>query len=149
MFALCVALALTGCQTSRARYSGPLIARPANCVDIDFPIYFEGGSASVTREADRRIVDASQRANGCRVTGIDVMGLADAPGAPEVNYLLSQRRAKAVAEALRRRGFRAVEPNEGAAGAINATAASGAERPLRRRADVAIHLAPRTAPASH
>ena len=103
----------------------------------------------MTREAERRIADASQRAIGCRVTGIDVMGLADAAGAPEANYLLSQRRAKAVAEALRQRGFTAVAPYEGAAGAINATSASGAERPLRRRADVSIHLAATTAPASH
>ena len=133
--------ALAGCQTTRKPYHGPLIARPEACADIAFPIYFEPDSAAVTREAERMIADAHNRVGSCTVTRIDVMGLASAPGAPDANLLLSQRRAQAVSEALRRHGFGAVEPNEMAAGDINAVAASGAHRPLRRRADVSIHLA--------
>ncbi|MGH7022301.1 MAG: OmpA family protein [Caulobacteraceae bacterium] len=149
LLALGAAISLAACQTTKPRYAGPLIQAPANCVDINFPIYFEPDSASVTREADRMIAAARERAAPCRVTGIDVLGLADAPGAADANYVLSQRRAKAVAKALRRQGFADADFHEAAAGAINATTASGASRPVRRRADVSIHLTSRTAPGGH
>jgi outer membrane protein OmpA-like peptidoglycan-associated protein len=142
---LCLLLALGGCQSAPTRPVGPLIQAPRNCVDVDFPIYFEPRSATVTRQADRLIVAARDQARGCRVTGIVVVGLADAPGSPGANLELSRRRANAVTAALHRRWFPNAEFREGAVGAAGASTATGADRPLRRRADVSIHLAPRPA----
>lgn len=139
--ALCLVLALCGCQSVQRRPARALIQAPQNCVDINFPIYFEPRSAAVTREADRLIAAARGQALGCQVTGIVVIGLADAPGSPGANLELSSRRAKAVAAELHRRGFTDAEFREAAVGAAGASTAAGADRPLRRRADVSIHLA--------
>jgi outer membrane protein OmpA-like peptidoglycan-associated protein len=94
----------------------------------------------VTQEADRLISAARDQARGCHVTGIVVVGLADAPGSPDANLELSRRRANAVTAALHRRWFPNAEFREGAVGAAGASTAAGADRPLRRRADVSIHL---------
>lgn len=139
--ALCVMLALCACQSANRRPVGPLIQAPQNCVDINFPIYFEPRSAAVTREADRLISAAREQARGCHVTGIVVVGLADAPGSPGANLELSRRRANAVTAALHRRWFPNAEFREGAVGAAGASTTAGTDRPLRRRADVSIHLA--------
>jgi peptidoglycan-associated lipoprotein len=143
LLTLALAGAVAGCATSTPHHA-PLIASPANCVDIRFPIYFEEGSAAVTHEAERLIIDAQRRAAGCGVTQIEVLGLADAPGTPQSNLELSQRRAEAVTDALGRHGFAKALVQQGAAGDVGATAASGAARPVRRRANVTIHLAPAT-----
>ncbi len=141
--ALCLVLALCGCQSVQRRPVGPLIQAPQNCVDVNFPIYFEPRSATVTQEADRLITAARDQARGCQVTGIVVVGLADAPGSPDANLQLSRRRANAVTAALHRRWFPNAEFREGAVGAAGASTAAGADRPLRRRADVSIHLVAR------
>jgi peptidoglycan-associated lipoprotein len=136
-----LALALAGCAT-RSPHTGPLVAAPASCADIRFPIYFEERSAEVTREAERLIVDAQRRTAGCAVTRIDVLGLADAPGTPQANLELSQRRAEAVTDALGRHGFAKALVQQSAAGDVGAVAASGVARPVRRRANVTIHVSP-------
>jgi outer membrane protein OmpA-like peptidoglycan-associated protein len=133
-------LALAGCQTERP--PAPVIAPPPSCHDIDFSIYFEPGSAGITREAAQLISSARDRAQGCRVTGIVVVGLADAKGARGANLELSKARADSVSRFLAASGFSNVEFREGAAGAAGAATPAGAQKPLRRRADVAIHLAP-------
>jgi peptidoglycan-associated lipoprotein len=139
--ALCLVLALWGCQSVQRRPVGALIQAPPNCTDINLPIYFDPRSAAVTREADRLISAARDQARGCQVTGIVVVGLADAPGSPDANLELSRRRANAVAAELHQRGFANVEFREAAVGAAGASTPTGADRPLRRRADVSIHLA--------
>jgi len=139
--ALCVVLALCGCQSVQRRPVRALIQAPQNCTDINFPIYFEPRSATVTREADRLIAAAKNQAVGCAVRGIVVVGLADAPGSPGANLALSLRRAKAVAAELHKHGFTEAEFREAAVGAAGASTSTGADRPLRRRADVSIHLA--------
>jgi outer membrane protein OmpA-like peptidoglycan-associated protein len=142
VFALGLLAALAGCATGPTTRHAPLIATPTSCADIHFPVYFEERSASVTPEAERLIVDAQRRATGCTVTRIDVLGLADAPGGPVANMELSQDRAAAVAEALGRHGFPKALVQQAAVGEAGALAPSGAARPLRRRANVTIHLAP-------
>lgn len=139
-------LALVGCATFHKRYAGPLIATPPTCADIAFPVYFEPGSAVVTREAEKMIASARQRSTGCRVTGVDVVGLADAAGAPGANLVLSERRADAVTRALARKGFSAAPVRVAAAGAMDSATAGGEIRPERRRADVTIRVTP-AAPA--
>lgn len=133
-------LALAGCETGPRHYTGPLIATPVACPDIAFPIYFEPGSAAVTREAERMIASARRQAAGCKVTGVDVIGLADAAGAPGANLALSEQRADAVTRALGRNGFSAGPVRVAAAGAMDSSTARGEARPLRRRADVTIRL---------
>ena len=83
--AVALAAAIGGCQNKPARAAGPLILAPPDCGDINFPIYFEPRSAAVTREAAELINVAGARSRGCDVTGIVVIGLADARGAPGAN----------------------------------------------------------------
>lgn len=137
---LIAGMALAGCQTA-PKQQVPLVAPPVVCNDINFPIYFEPGSAAITREAAQLISAARDRAQGCRTTGIVVVGLADARGAPGANLALSKERANSVSRALAGSGFLNVEFSEAAAGASGAATKSGADKPLRRRADVSIHLA--------
>jgi outer membrane protein OmpA-like peptidoglycan-associated protein len=136
-------VALAACHTTQSRRpsTGPLIVATPSCSDINFSIYFEPRSSEVTHEADRLITQARADSRDCDVTGIVVVGLADAPGSPDANLQLSRRRANAVTREMHRRGFTTVEFREKAFGAADAATRSGAERPLRRRADVSIHLA--------
>ena len=84
----------------------------------------------------------ARRLKRCDVTGIDVVGLADAPGGPEINLPLSKARAEAVTALLGRRGFKDLEFRVAAAGDAGAQTASGEARPLRRRVDVTFHVSP-------
>lgn len=139
------AAAIGGCQNKPARAARPLIQAPPDCVDINFPIYFEPRSAAITREAGQLFGLAGERSRGCDVTGIVVIGLADARGAAGANLELSKRRADAVTRELHRRGFTTVEFREKAIGVAGAETQGGDARPLRRRVDVSIHLMNRSA----
>ena len=137
-------IALAGCQTTPKANSGrPLIEAPATCTDFTFPIYFEPRSAEITPEAEKLFAAAQTRARGCDVTGIAVVGLADAPGTVNANLELSKHRVGSVTSALQRHGFTNVEFRAKAAGETDAITNSGDSKPLRRRADVSIHLANR------
>ncbi|RAK56227.1 OmpA family protein [Phenylobacterium soli] len=136
------AASLGGCatvQNARAR----LVRASARCVDQTVQIYFEPQSAALTREGRLVIDQAASQARGCRVTTVDVVGLADAAGAPDANLELSKRRAEAVAAALAANGLPAADFQVGAAGQAGAVTADGKAAPLRRRADVTLHLAAR------
>ena len=74
------------------------------------------------------------------MTSIEVLGLADAAGAPGVNLELSKRRAQSVAAALAANGLPTAEFQVAAGGQDGAVTADG-KAPLRRRADVTLHLA--------
>lgn len=138
-----------GCQNLHApRGRGkPLIQAPLSCSDFTISIYFEAGSAALTRQALALINAASDRTRGCAVTGINVVGLADAVGAPAANLVVSRRRADAVVASLHRRGFNTVAFQEAAAGNEGAQTRAGQAKPERRRADVAFHLAAKPAGA--
>ncbi|MHB8530512.1 MAG: OmpA family protein [Caulobacteraceae bacterium] len=136
---------LAGCKTLQVRRGAVVTALPA-CADFTVQIYFESRSAVLTREA-REVVDAAaRRARRCQVAAIDVLGLADAPGAPAANLALSNGRANAVTKALARRGFPPIAFRVVAAGDVGAQTPSGAEQPLRRRAEVVFHVQPRPRP---
>jgi len=139
---LVAAVALGGCQTvqtARAR----LVKAPPRCVDQTVQIYFAPEAAELTPEGRMVISQAASSARGCRVSGVEVLGLADAAGAPGANLELSRKRADSVAAALAANGLPAAEFKLAAAGQAGAVTADGAARPLRRRADVTLHLAPR------
>lgn len=140
--AMTAATTLGGCATvqdARAR----LVRAPARCVDQTVQIYFEPQSAALTREGRLVIDQAAADARGCRVTAVDVVGLADAAGAPDANLELSRRRAEAVAQALAANGLPPAEFRVGAAGQAGAVTPDGRAAPLRRRADVTLHLSNR------
>ena len=145
----CAALGLAlvaGCQTSKppAAATGPLIQSAASCTDFTQTIYFEAGAANVTAPAERLLSLAASRSRGCEVTGVAIVGLADAIGDRSVNLALSQHRADAVKAALHRHGFDKVEIQTAAAGDAGAQTAAGQDKPVRRRADITFHLSPPT-----
>ncbi len=143
--AAAVAAMAAGCQSAhRASVArGPVIQAPAACGDFKVSIYFESQSAAVTSQADQLIAAAARRARGCDVTGVNVVGLADSLGGADANLALSKARAEAVTRAMRRHGFTTVAFQVAAAGDVGAQTPTGQARPLRRRADVQFHLAPR------
>ena len=141
-------LAVAGCQSARrpGLARRPVIQAPQACADFTVSIYFESQSARITPQAEQLIAAAARRARGCDVTGVNVVGLADSPGDPNANLILSKERAGAVTRALHRRGFTQVAFQVAAAGAVGAETPAGQARPLRRRADAQFHLAPTQAP---
>ena len=140
--AAAVALLTASCEHPPGlRWRGPVVQAPAACADFTVSIYFDAGSAAVTREAADLIRAAAVRARGCAVGGVDVLGLAEVEGDPDATLALSKARADAVTRALARRGFKTVQFQVGAAGDAGAMAGPGRAQPLRRRADVTFHLA--------
>jgi outer membrane protein OmpA-like peptidoglycan-associated protein len=142
---LAAALILAGACTTTSHNAArdKLVATPPRCADQTVSIYFEPYSAEITPEGKMVIAQASQGAAGCKVTAIDVIGLADAQGAPDANLELSKKRADAVAAVLASDGLPAAQFKLGAVGGAGAVTPGGQNRPLRRRADVTLHLAAR------
>jgi outer membrane protein OmpA-like peptidoglycan-associated protein len=138
--AIILALGLGGCtsmNTSRAQ----IVKNPQHCVDQTVQIYFEAESAELTHEGRQVLAAAAAQSRPCKVAGVDVLGLADAVGAPDANLELSKRRAQSVTAALAAAGLPAAEFKVQAIGDVGATTPGG-NRPLRRRADVVLHLQP-------
>ncbi len=121
-------LAVAGCATPSR------VARTNLCEDLKVSIYFDDGSARITRDARQVLVEAAEMRATCALGVVDVVGLADAVGDPQANLALSTQRAKAVTQALGGLGFGNVRIE--AAGASGAATAGGELRPLRRRADL-------------
>jgi len=130
-------VALAGCTTARPK---AYVTAPARCADQVVQIYFEPQVAEITPEGRAVIAAAASQARGCKVTAVDVTGLADAVGAPDANLELSKRRAQSVAAALASAGLPPATFNLAAAGEQGAVTADGKARPLRRRVDVALRL---------
>ena len=112
---------------------------PNACVDFTASLYFERSSARVTREAKDVLNGARGQTKGCEVTGVEVVGLADAVGAPDANLELSKKRALSVTAALAHAGFRDVTISAVAVGEAGSANSAGAV-PLRRRADIIFHV---------
>ena len=139
--AILAATALAGCGATggdRAK----LVKTPVKCADQTVQIYFEPRSAEVTPEG-RSVIDAAAAAlRTCHVRAVEVLGLADAAGAPQANLELSQARALSVSSALAAAGLPAAEFQLAAAGQQGAVTADGKTAPLRRRVDVTLRVAP-------
>ena len=136
------AVGLGGCATVHTARDR-IVQAPAACEDRSVQIYFEADSAEVTSEGRAVISEAAAAARSCAVGSVEVLGLADAAGAPGANMDLSKRRAQSVTAALAAAGLPAAEFRIAAAGQAGATTAAGQTAPLRRRADVVLHLKPR------
>lgn len=136
--ALAAVSMLGACSTMQA---SRVVRAPAHCVDQTVQVYFEPFSSELTPEGASVIKAAADTVRGCRISSIDVLGLADAVGAPDANLELSKERARSVSQALGAAGLPAADMNVAAAGAAGAVTASGKARPLRRRVDVTLHVA--------
>jgi peptidoglycan-associated lipoprotein len=139
ILALGLGSVLAGCGTM-PRGRDRIVRAVPRCVDQTVQIYFEPQSAEVTKEGRAVLAAAAQQSKPCRVTSVDVLGLADNVGAADVSLDLSKRRAESVTAALAAVGLPAGEFKITAVGQAGATTADGRSRPLRRRADVVLHL---------
>ncbi|MDB5422709.1 MAG: outer membrane protein [Phenylobacterium sp.] len=135
-------LSLGACATMKSARDR-IVRAPVGCVDQTVQIYFEPDSAALTREGRAVLNLAAKDSRACKVSGVDVLGLADSAGVADANLELSKRRAQAVTEALTAAGLPAAEFKVAAAGQAGATNSKGDVRPLRRRTDVVLHLSPR------
>ncbi len=134
------ALALGGCSTMTAGRDRIVRATP-RCTDQTVQIYFEQFSADVTKEGRAVLAAAAQQSKPCKVASVDILGLADSVGGtPGSNLDLSKRRAEAVTAALAAVGLPAGEFKITAVGENGSTTADGRSKPLRRRADIILHL---------
>ncbi|HEV2530694.1 OmpA family protein [Phenylobacterium sp.] len=136
------AMALGGCatmQTARAR----LVKATPRCEDQTVQIYFAPDQAELTPEGRMVIAQAASNTRACKILGVDVLGLADGAGQAGANLELSRRRAQSVTAALAANGLPSAEFKMTAAGQAGAVTSGGQAAPLRRRADVTLHLAPR------
>jgi outer membrane protein OmpA-like peptidoglycan-associated protein len=132
-------LGLAGCATPKPK---AYVTTPPRCADQVVQIYFEPQVAEITPEGRAVISAAAAQARGCKVTAVDVTGLADAVGAPDANLELSKKRAQSVAKALAGAGLPTATFSLAAAGEQGAVTAEGKAHPLRRRVDVALRLSP-------
>ncbi|HYD97923.1 MAG TPA: OmpA family protein [Alphaproteobacteria bacterium] len=114
------------------------VARFTPCEDINVAIYFEPASAAINRDGRAVLRGAADQAKGCRVDRVDVVGLADAVGAPDANLALSEKRAASVTKTLHGLGLKDVRV--AAAGESGAIIQTGAVAPMRRRAEVILRL---------
>lgn len=120
-----------------------LVVGESPCVSGRFDVYFVENQARLTDAASLLLRTAADKAKECHVKHVRVLGLADATGTVEANLSLSQRRARAVADALTQAGMPAPAFELNAVGDAGAVNASGADELLRRRAEVFIETSPR------
>lgn len=137
LVALGALLAIGGCQTWLSR---PLVD-DARCADVSAEIYFQPDSAHLGPDAQQLIQAAADQAQGCTVTRVDVLGLADAPGSSSTNLTLSQARAEAVTAALAAARLPAAQFHIQAAGDAGAVTQDGQAQPMRRRVEIVLRLA--------
>ncbi len=132
---------VSGCASLSTLAAGRQIATTPHCTDFFFSVYFAAASDTVTRQARAVIRDAGAHAKGCKVTGIDVVGLSDYRGMSDANLDLAHRRADQIAAALVETGLPSPTFKLSAIGAAGAIADDG-KKPIRRRVDVTIRFAP-------
>ena len=137
-------LAVSACGTG-AMFGerSELIYEPSGCVEQRLDIYFDEGEARIARPAQEMIAMTGERLQGCRIEGVDVIGLASSTGDSASNLTLSERRARAVADALADAGWPSPEFTLSAGGDTGATTDGGLAEPLRRRTVVVVHARPR------
>ena len=139
-----VGLAAAGCSmTTGARDRSELVSEPEICAPQRFEVYFRDGEAGLTDAARHAIGLTATQLQGCEIRKVNVIGLADARGAPNANLDLSERRALAVAEALTAAGWPSPVFSMVVAGESGSVTADGASEPMRRRTEVLVDAARR------
>lgn len=137
--ALAATVALGGCSTLQSARDR-IVRTPPTCVDQTVQIYFEPESADLTPEGLAVINSAAANLQGCKISAVEVLGLADAVGAPQANMELSKRRARSVSQALAASSLPDAEFRLSAAGQAGSVTPEGQAAPLRRRVDVTLHV---------
>ncbi len=135
---------LAGCTTPGLyKKRSDLVSNPAACAAKRFEVYFDQDQARLTTAAREAISLTATQLQGCDVTKVQVLGLADArSGTAAANQSLSERRARSVAEALAGVGLPAPAFEVAAVGAEGAVV-NGVNDPLRRRTEEVIEAQPR------
>lgn len=115
----------------------------SRCADESFPVYFARGSAELNEAARQVIGSASNRVAGCRISSVDVLGIAapDSPGGA-TDAALTQSRADAVARALAAAGLPAPAFDVQVAGSTRPPMRPNRREPLPRRTEVVLHASP-------
>jgi outer membrane protein OmpA-like peptidoglycan-associated protein len=129
-----------GCATAPR----PIAVRAAApvCADVNFPIYFAKGSDTLSEPAHQAILAGAAQVKTCKVSEVDVLGLADVDGPAAANQALSRRRASTVAQALIAAGMPAPLFDVEGLGESGARTVHGHRAILQRKAEVDIHIAP-------
>lgn len=135
---------LAGCAAPGVyKTRSDLVTNPAACAATRFEVYFDQDQARLTTAAREAISLTASQLQGCDITKVQVLGLADArSGTAAANQSLSERRARSVAEALASAGLPAPAFEVTGAGADGAVV-NGVNDPLRRRTEVLIEAKPR------
>jgi len=136
---------LAGCSGGMGMFGDreALVATPSACTSHRFEVYFAEGEARLTPAAREAIGMTATQLQGCDIRKVQVLGLADASGGSSANLTLSERRARAVAEALQGAGWPAPAFDVEAIGDEGAVTAEGTQEPMRRRTEVLVEAAPR------
>jgi outer membrane protein OmpA-like peptidoglycan-associated protein len=143
---LAVAVGLSGCGVTRFMDRSAVVTEPAVCTSTRFEVYFADSEARLTEPARQAIGMTAAQLQGCEIRKVQVIGLADARGGATANQDLSERRARAVAEAFTAAGWPAPAFEVDAVGDAGAVTDSGVREPMRRRTEVLVEAAPRQAP---
>jgi peptidoglycan-associated lipoprotein len=130
----------TGCSSTGGHPAPPKTA--AVCQDVTFPIYFAEYSDQLTGGAQQVLTTVAAQVHGCRIGYVSVLGLTDSKGTPADNLDLSKRRAAVVATALQGAGLPAPRFEIRGLGEAGSVTPHGAEVPLHRKTEVAIHVLP-------
>ena len=135
---------LAGCAAPGVyKQRSDLVTNPAACAATRFEVYFDQDQARLTTAAREAISMTASQLQGCDITKVQVLGLADArSGTAAANQSLSERRARSVAEALASAGLPA-PAFEVAGGGADGALVNGVNDPLRRRTEVLIEAKPR------
>ena len=108
----------------------------------EFTVYFPFDQYVLTPEAQTVITEAANYAAGGNATRVIVVGHADTSGSAAYNVRLSERRAKAVADALVGQGLNssalAVDWKGESAPAV--ATGDGVKEPLNRRSTIDINF---------
>lgn len=108
----------------------------------EFIVYFPFDQSVLTPEAQSVVTEAAKYSNDGKATKIIVVGHTDTSGSPKYNAKLSERRARAVADALVSQG---VSQNvlgvdwKGESAPAVATG-DGVKEPLNRRSTISINF---------
>ncbi len=131
---------VAGCATAPR----PVAVRATTpvCADVNFPIYFAKGSDKLSDPARQAILAGAAQVKACKVSEVDVLGLADVDGPAAANQDLSRRRASIVAQTLIAAGMPAPLFDVEGLGESGARTVHGRRAILQRKAEVDIHIAP-------
>ncbi len=138
-----LAVGLSGCGVTRFMDRSAVVAEPSACTAKRFEVYFADSEARLTESARLAIGMTAAQLQGCDIRRVQVLGLSDARGGATANLSLSERRARAVAEALTAAGWPTPAFEVEAVGDEGSVTEAGVREPMRRRTEVVVDAVPR------